>query len=99
MAPEPAHLCPAIQERYILRTAGCTAAAAQVCKSNAIETLELLVLVNHNCRKKSHFKITPDVRRELQAASCRDVEMMETDNGLAGQPAKMYTDADVEYEG
>eukprot|EP00099_Drosophila_melanogaster_P014500 NP_511074.1 by S6 [Drosophila melanogaster] len=50
-------------------------------------------------KKKSHFKITPDVRRELQAASCRDVEMMETDNGLAGQPAKMYTDADVEYEG
>ncbi|KAH8241758.1 hypothetical protein KR038_003200 [Drosophila bunnanda] len=50
-------------------------------------------------KKKSHFKITADVRRELQAASCRDVEMMETDNGLAGQPAKMYTDADVEYNG
>ncbi|EDV34205.1 uncharacterized protein Dana_GF21188 [Drosophila ananassae] len=50
-------------------------------------------------KKKSHFKITPDVRRELQAATCRDVEMMETDNGLAGQPTKMYTDADVEYEG
>ncbi|XP_017116336.1 bystin [Drosophila elegans] len=50
-------------------------------------------------KKKSHFKITPDVRRELQAATCRDVEMMETDNGLAGQPAKMYTDADVEYDG
>ncbi|KAH8295577.1 hypothetical protein KR018_000547 [Drosophila ironensis] len=50
-------------------------------------------------KKKSHFKITADVRRELQAASCRDVEMMETDNGLAGQPSKMYTDADVEYEG
>ncbi|KAH8331964.1 hypothetical protein KR067_005052 [Drosophila pandora] len=50
-------------------------------------------------KKKSHFKITADVRRELQAATCRDVEMMETDNGLAGQPTKMYTDADVEYEG
>ncbi|XP_017091500.1 bystin [Drosophila bipectinata] len=50
-------------------------------------------------KKKTHFKITPDVRRELQAATCRDVEMMETDNGLAGQPTKMYTDADVEYEG
>ncbi|XP_017142704.1 bystin [Drosophila miranda] len=50
-------------------------------------------------KKKSHPKITPDVRRELQAATCRDVEMMETDNGLAAQPVKMYTDADVGYDG
>lgn len=27
------------------------------------------------CRKKSHPKITPEIRRELQAAQCRDVEV------------------------
>lgn len=31
-------------------------------------------------RKQSHYKITPEVRRELQAARCRDVEMMEPDS-------------------
>ncbi|XP_034662162.1 bystin [Drosophila subobscura] len=50
-------------------------------------------------KKKSHPKITPDARRELQAATCRDVEMMETDNGLAAQPVNIYTDADVGYDG
>ncbi|KAH8400199.1 hypothetical protein KR215_008546 [Drosophila sulfurigaster] len=50
-------------------------------------------------KKKSHPKMTPDIRRELQAASCRDEEMMETDNATAGQPIKMFTDADVFYEG
>uniref|UniRef100_A0A0K8TT50 Putative cell adhesion complex protein bystin n=1 Tax=Tabanus bromius TaxID=304241 RepID=A0A0K8TT50_TABBR len=29
-------------------------------------------------RKQNHPKITPEIRRELQAARCRDVEMMET---------------------
>ncbi|ALC48618.1 bys [Drosophila busckii] len=48
-------------------------------------------------KKKSHFKITPDVRRELQAASCRDEEMMETTNELSHQPMRMYTDEDVGY--
>ncbi|EDW66341.1 bystin [Drosophila novamexicana] len=50
-------------------------------------------------KKKSHPKITADIRRELQAANCRDVEMMETVNETAGQPIKMYTDEDVGYEG
>ncbi|EDW05592.1 bystin [Drosophila mojavensis] len=50
-------------------------------------------------KKKSHPKITPDIRRELQAAQCRDVEMMETMNETAGQPIKMYTDEDVGYTG
>lgn len=43
--------------------------------------------------------MTPDIRRELQAASCRDVEMMEIDNAAGNNPIKMYTDADVGYEG
>ncbi|KAH8388076.1 hypothetical protein KR093_011574 [Drosophila rubida] len=50
-------------------------------------------------KKKSHPKMTPDIRRELQAANCRDEEMMETDNATAGQPVEMFTDADVGYEG
>jgi essential nuclear protein 1 len=33
----------------------------------------LLMLI----KKKSHFKITPEVRRELHAATCRDQEMGE----------------------
>ncbi|XP_034489759.1 bystin [Drosophila innubila] len=50
-------------------------------------------------KKKSHPKMTADIRRELQAASCRDEEMMETDNATGSQPIKMYTDADVDYVG
>ncbi|EDV91887.1 bystin [Drosophila grimshawi] len=50
-------------------------------------------------KKKTHPKITADIRRELQAANCRDVEMMESTNATAEQPIKMYTDADVGYEG
>ncbi|KAM8721027.1 hypothetical protein ACLKA7_006975 [Drosophila subpalustris] len=50
-------------------------------------------------KKKSHPKMTADIRRELQAASCRDEEMMETDNATGSQPVKMYTDADVDYVG
>ncbi|XP_068158670.1 bystin [Drosophila tropicalis] len=50
-------------------------------------------------KKKSHPKITADIRRELQSAHCRDVEMMETDNKMAQEPIQMYTDADVGYEG
>ncbi|KAH8305371.1 hypothetical protein KR044_012843 [Drosophila immigrans] len=49
-------------------------------------------------KKKSHPKMTPDIRRELQAANCRDEEMMETDNATASQPIKMFTDADVFYD-
>lgn len=43
--------------------------------------------------------MTADIRRELQAANCRDEEMMETDNATGSQPIKMYTDADVDYVG
>lgn len=49
-------------------------------------------------RKQSHPKITPEIRRELLAATCRDVEMMECDNKPAAVPMEMYTDQDVGYE-
>ncbi|KAM7348162.1 bystin [Cochliomyia hominivorax] len=49
-------------------------------------------------RKQSHPKITPEIRRELLAATCRDVEMMECDNKTAAVPMETYTDQDVGYE-
>ncbi|XP_036319938.1 bystin isoform X2 [Rhagoletis pomonella] len=49
-------------------------------------------------RKQSHPKITPEIRRELLAASCRDVEMMECDNEITALPVEIYTDKDVCYE-
>ncbi|KNC23574.1 Bystin [Lucilia cuprina] len=49
-------------------------------------------------RKQSHPKMTPEIRRELLAATCRDVEMMECDNKTAAVPMEMYTDQDVGYE-
>ncbi|TMW46977.1 hypothetical protein DOY81_007941 [Sarcophaga bullata] len=49
-------------------------------------------------RKQSHPKITPEIRRELLAASCRDVEMMECEDKTAAVPVEMYTDQDVEFE-
>lgn len=42
--------------------------------------------------------MTPEIRRELLAATCRDVEMMECDNKTAAVPVEMYTDQDVGYE-
>lgn len=34
-------------------------------------------------RKQQQPKLTPEIRRELQAARCRDVEMMEPNEGPA----------------
>ncbi|XP_005175473.1 bystin-like [Musca domestica] len=48
-------------------------------------------------RKQYHPKLTPEIRRELQAATCRDVEMMEADDKLGAEPVEMYTDQDVGY--
>ncbi|XP_030378167.1 bystin [Scaptodrosophila lebanonensis] len=52
-------------------------------------------------KKQFHPKITADIRRELQAAVCRDIEMMETDanGGVKAKDVTMFTDADVEYFG
>uniref|UniRef100_A0A1A9WAV6 Bystin n=1 Tax=Glossina brevipalpis TaxID=37001 RepID=A0A1A9WAV6_9MUSC len=49
-------------------------------------------------RKQKHSKITPEIRRELQAVKCRDVEIMECDSttGLT-IPKEMFTDEDVGY--
>ncbi|XP_011194855.1 bystin [Zeugodacus cucurbitae] len=49
-------------------------------------------------RKQSHPKITAEIRRELLASSCRDIEMMECSNETAAMPVEMYTDKDVCYE-
>ncbi|XP_013106384.1 bystin [Stomoxys calcitrans] len=49
-------------------------------------------------RKQNHPKLTPEIRRELQAATCRDVEMMDNDDRVEAEPMEMYTDHDVEYE-
>ncbi|XP_067638053.1 bystin isoform X2 [Eurosta solidaginis] len=49
-------------------------------------------------RKQSNPKITPEIRRELLASKCRDVEMMECDNDIAAMPEEIYTDKDVGYE-
>lgn len=40
-------------------------------------------------RKQSHVKLTPEIRRELQAARCRDVEMMDPH---ADEPGAMAVD-------
>ncbi|KAJ6633274.1 Bystin [Pseudolycoriella hygida] len=37
-------------------------------------------------RKQQHPKLTPEIRRELQAAKCRDVEMMEPTQNLGPMP-------------
>ncbi|XP_037031605.1 bystin [Bradysia coprophila] len=37
-------------------------------------------------RKQQHPKLTPEIRRELQAAKCRDVEMMEPSHNLGPMP-------------
>lgn len=42
--------------------------------------------------------MTPEIRRELLAATCRDVEMMECEDKVGAVPMEMYTDKDVEYE-
>jgi len=41
MAPEPAHLCAALQERHILRTEGCPAPAPKVSLDKPIENRRL----------------------------------------------------------
>lgn len=43
-------------------------------------------------RKKSHPIITPQIRRELQAAKCRDVEMMESESLLNEQKQQFNYD-------
>ncbi|XP_075156031.1 bystin [Haematobia irritans] len=49
-------------------------------------------------RKQNHPKLTPEIRRELQAATCRDIEMMDNgDDRLEAEPMEMYTDQDVGY--
>uniref|UniRef100_A0A1A9ZF57 Bystin n=1 Tax=Glossina pallidipes TaxID=7398 RepID=A0A1A9ZF57_GLOPL len=49
-------------------------------------------------RKQKHAKITPEIRRELHAAKCRDAEMMECDSTTTcAIPKNMYTDEDVGY--
>lgn len=49
-------------------------------------------------RKQTHFKVTPEVRRELQAAHCRDVEMSEpiNENNLNGAMAVDIPDVDLD---
>lgn len=49
-------------------------------------------------RKQSHPKITPEIRRELLASSCRDIEMKEYNNEAGAMPVEMYTDKDVCYQ-
>lgn len=49
-------------------------------------------------RKKSHPKITPEIRRELLAGRCRDADKMDTNKEIPlSKPEKMYTDEDVGY--
>ncbi|XP_037954180.1 bystin-like [Teleopsis dalmanni] len=43
-------------------------------------------------RKQSHPKITSEIRRELLAAKCRDVEAMESTNTAETNSNAMYTD-------
>lgn len=45
-------------------------------------------------RKQQHPKLTPEIRRELQAAKCRDVEMMEPTHDL---PMPMGDDTLPDY--
>lgn len=46
-------------------------------------------------RKQNHFKITPDVRRELQAAHCRDEETAEPNQNMPGAMAVDIPDVDL----
>lgn len=48
-------------------------------------------------RKQQHLKLTPEIRRELQAARCRDVEMAEpTEEGSSGAVAYDIPDVDLD---
>jgi len=47
-------------------------------------------------RKQQHMKLTPEIRRELTAARCRDVEMEEPMDGGEGAIAHDIPDVDLE---
>lgn len=50
-------------------------------------------------RKQQHPKLTPEIRRELQAARCRDVEMMDPSNeGPAALPIEMSDNESMDGE-
>lgn len=46
-------------------------------------------------RKQNHFKLTPEIRRELQAAHCRDAETAEPNNDTPGAMAVDLPDIDL----